>query len=101
MLKGIAIIMNVHTPNANYKIYYEDIAFLPFLRFYHKLYYSGHTELDTYVGIYLLHCHEMFNQHNQDIDLLLGYCWAIVYDAGPILNQPLILVSRLKNRYIE
>ena len=44
------VIMTVHTSNANNKIYYEGIASVPFLHFYHKLYYSGHTELDTSVG---------------------------------------------------
>ena len=64
--------MTVHTSNANYKIYYEAIASVPFLHFYYKLYFSGHTELYTYVGIYCLHCQEMFSQRNQDVDLLLG-----------------------------
>ena len=45
--------MTVHTSNAKYKIYYEDIALVPFLHIHHKLLYdSGHTELDKYVGIY-------------------------------------------------
>ena len=47
---------------------------VPFLYFYHNLYYTGHTELDIYVGIYCLQCQEMFNPYKQDVDLMLVYC---------------------------
>ena len=74
---------------------------VPFLHFYHNLYYSGNTELDTYVGIHCLQCQEMCNPYKQDVDLMLVYCWVIVCDAVPILNQYLICVSYLQDRYIE
>ena len=58
-------------------------------------------ELDTYVGIYCLQCQKMCNAYKQDVDLMLVYCWAIVCYAVPILNQYLICVSCLQDRYIE
>ena len=33
------------------KFYCEDIPAVPVIHFYHNLYYSEQTELDTYVGI--------------------------------------------------
>ena len=53
------------------KYYCEDILSVPFLNFYLEFNYPEHTELDTYVGIYCLHCQEIFNQHKQDVDIML------------------------------
>ena len=74
---------------------------VPVLHFYHNLYYSGHTELDTYVGIYCFQCQEMCNAYKQDVDLMLVYCWTIVCYAVSILNKYSICVSCLQDRYIE
>ena len=43
----------------------------------------------------------MFNAYKQDVDLMLVYCCTIVCYAVQILNQYLICVSCLQDRYIE
>ena len=43
----------------------------------------------------MMRCETMVTQQTRHIDTMLVYCWAIVCDAGPILNKHYFNVLRL------